>query len=177
MLKKRSGKNRNRQVLILDDDPQHGELLALALSDRGAEVFPSNSPRELFNLLQDNNAIHVVVTDMVMKNAMVDGFTPEETGSGRYTGAAVAKRIVNLYPNKKVFTYSAVALPEAQAANLKAIGVKHYTKMEMKKLERAIMLSLHTSLLGLLKSLPWKRISGGIGLIAALITIFAAILS
>ncbi|SDQ09986.1 Response regulator receiver domain-containing protein [Chryseobacterium soldanellicola] len=102
----------NKKILIVDDDPRNIFALKLTLKSRGYQIESCTMAREAIQMLQKDNAIDVVLMDMMMPE--MDGYE--------------AIRIIRNTPSISripVIAVTAQAMPEDRQKSLDA-GAQDY---------------------------------------------------
>jgi CheY-like chemotaxis protein len=57
---------RTLRIMLIEDEPQQREVIGLALSDRGAQVFPCASASEAFARLREGLVPDAILLDLLM---------------------------------------------------------------------------------------------------------------
>jgi DNA-binding NtrC family response regulator len=100
------------RILVIDDEPDMCELLAMSLKTDGAEVVATTSAREAFDLVATED-FDVVLTDLGMTE--VDGL-------------AVCQRIGGIHPNLPVIVVTGLGSMDAAIAAMRAGAYDFITK-------------------------------------------------
>jgi len=86
-----------RKLLLVDDEPDGAEFAAVLLRSHGMTVSVAHSAPEALQLLQRENDIDTVLTDIMMPGM---------------TGLQLAEAIRAMYPTIKIVLMSGYVLPE-----------------------------------------------------------------